>query len=392
MSRTVLLLIDATSGGGIASWAEHLSDGLVRRGWSVEVFGKRLRPEEWAAARDRPIRFHRVSGRNWKEFKGIHLAAAVLPHLVGRKRPVVIAGTWHHAEALVFVRRIFPCVLICSAHGTDIAKAIVGNRLPRMRRTLRRVDLFAPASRFLETMVARAAPDLAVPTELIYNGIDIDRFPAEATLPAPRARFALDPEDFVVLAVGRFLESKGFETVLRAAARLATGRPRLRVLIAGAELEPEAGRLRALAGELGIGDRVRFLGPVPYESMPQLYGAADVFVSASHPVRTPTMYQEEAGGMVLLEAAACGVPSVGTRCGGIPEFILDGETGFLVPPKDPESLAARIAYLIEHPDERARMGIAARANVERNFTRETTAANYAAAIARISGRVDSPTA
>ncbi len=123
-------------------------------------------------------------------------------------------------------------------------------------------------------------------------------------------------------------------------------------------------QLGALAASLGVADRVRFLGAMPQGEVLGWMRQAAMLVLPS--VRTGTG-RVEGLGMVVLEAAASGVPVIGSDIGGIPEAVIDGETGFLVPERDDEGLARRMGALWDDAALRHRMGAAARALVERKF-------------------------
>lgn len=151
-------------------------------------------------------------------------------------------------------------------------------------------------------------------------GVDTDRFrPDGGTAGAPRRRHR-----HRLLATGRLVPRKGFDRAIRALA----GLPDTELLIVGGpepgllDLEPEARRLRRLAGEVGVRERVRLLGSVPHERMPALLRSADVVLCT--PVYEPF-------GIVPLEAMACGVPVVATGVGGHLDSVDDGVTGRLVP-------------------------------------------------------------
>jgi glycosyltransferase involved in cell wall biosynthesis len=132
---------------------------------------------------------------------------------------------------------------------------------------------------------------------------------------------------------------------------------------------PEIGALQRLAADLGIADRVRFTGKRQPDELRDYYSAGDVAVT------TPWY---EPFGLTPLEGMACGRPVIGSAVGGITFTIQHGVTGFLVPPRDPAALAARLYQLWERPDLRDRMGRAARARVEREFTWRTVARRTAA--------------
>ena len=156
-----------------------------------------------------------------------------------------------------------------------------------------------------------------------------------------------------LLAVGRLVERKGFDTAIRALAHL----PGVELVVAGGPpgaalgRDPEASRRLGLARELGGGDRVRLVGQVPHDQMPALYRSADVVLS------TPWY---EPFGITPLEAAACGVPVVGSAVGGLLDTVEDGVTGRLVPPRDPAAVADAVVGLLADPALAARWGAAAR--------------------------------
>jgi histidinol-phosphate phosphatase family protein len=160
-----------------------------------------------------------------------------------------------------------------------------------------------------------------------------------------RALLGLPEEEFIVLQLGRMVPRKGVDTVVRAMARL-HGR-RARLLVVGGEardpdplLTPEIGRLRALAESEGIAERVTFTGSRSRAELRDYYAAADVFVT------TPWY---EPFGITPVEAMACGTPVIGSAVGGIKTTVRDGVTGYLVPPKDPDALAERLAHLMDRP-------------------------------------------
>jgi glycosyltransferase involved in cell wall biosynthesis len=127
--------------------------------------------------------------------------------------------------------------------------------------------------------------------------------------------------------------------------------------------------LRALAAELGVLDQVRFVGRRQPDELHLWYAAADVAVT------TPWY---EPFGLTPLEAMACGAPVIGSRVGGIAFTVADGETGFLVPPRDPEALCARLAEILRDPAGRIRMGAAGRTRVLGSFTWQQVAMRIAA--------------
>ncbi|HEU4333725.1 MAG TPA: glycosyltransferase family 4 protein [Candidatus Eisenbacteria bacterium] len=193
---------------------------------------------------------------------------------------------------------------------------------------------------------------------VVPSGIDLEPFEAPVDRAALRARLGIAAGEILALQVAALAPHKSQSDLLRAAAIAGARVPALRVWIAG------EGPLRAtLEGEqraLGLGTSVRFLGF--REDVNDLLAAADLFVVSSY---------LEGMGTSTLDAMAAGLPVVATRVGGIPEIVADGETGLLVPPRDPEALAGAIARLAEEPELRRRLAEGGRGRV-REFSADRT--------------------
>jgi glycosyltransferase involved in cell wall biosynthesis len=186
--------------------------------------------------------------------------------------------------------------------------------------------------------------------EVVYNAVRPERF-EDPPPPGLREQLGLGRGLPVVLTCARLDEQKGHEVLLRAAAQL----PEVAFALAGEG--PERERLEALAAELGVADRVLFLG---YRSdIPQLLAASDVFA-------LPSLY--EGSSLAVLEAMAARRAVVSSAIGGTDELIEDGESGILVAPGEVEPLAAALRGLLGDDERRARLGRRARERVEAEFT------------------------
>jgi len=191
-----------------------------------------------------------------------------------------------------------------------------------------------------------------------------------------RAQLGLDEDDFLLLQLGRMVPRKGVDNVIRALAAL-RDRHRVcaRLLVVGGNsaepdpaVTPEIGRLMELAASLGVADSVTFTGQRPRAQLRDYYGAANVFVT------TPWY---EPFGITPVEAMACGTPVVGTAVGGIKHTVIDGKTGFLVPPNDPAALAEKLCWLHRHPKEAQRFGWAGMQRAYRHYTWRSVAGRIA---------------
>jgi glycosyltransferase involved in cell wall biosynthesis len=206
---------------------------------------------------------------------------------------------------------------------------------------------------------------------MIPCGFDPGEFwPIDQTI--ARRRLGWDLTAPTILQLGRMVPRKGVETVIHALAYLRDKHElRCRLAIVGGESRDpdpaktsEIARLQAICRQVGVVDHVDFIGSRGRNDLRTYYSAADVFVT------TPWY---EPFGITPLEAMACGVPVVGSNVGGIKMTVADGETGFLVPPRDAAALADRLAMLIRHSALRKKFGAAGHRRVHRLFTWERVA-------------------
>jgi glycosyltransferase involved in cell wall biosynthesis len=223
---------------------------------------------------------------------------------------------------------------------------------PAYRRLLLSADALPCVSQ-----ATRAQLGATAKAHVLHDGLALA--PARGDRAAARAALGLPADAFVVAILGRISSWKGQDLLIRALAQL--GDESAIALIAGDPWRGEERRLeelRALAGSLGVADRVRFAG---FRSdVENVYGAADVVaVPSTQPDPLPN---------AALEAAAAGCCVVAADHGGLPEIIADGVTGRLVPPGDPAALARALADLRADPGTRGRLGAAAAADVRARFS------------------------
>jgi D-inositol-3-phosphate glycosyltransferase len=204
---------------------------------------------------------------------------------------------------------------------------------------------------------------MAVPRQrvtVVPCGVDVAQFTPDPARRPPGAPPRL-------LVVGRLVERKGVDDVIRAMPRL----PGVELVVAGGPpaeglpVDPEAVRLQRTAEESGVQDRVRLLGQVSRAEMPALMRSADVVVAVPW---------YEPFGIVPLEAMACGRPVVASAVGGLTDTVVDGVTGLLVPPRDPRRLASVVRDLLASPRLRTRLGRAGLARARAHYTWQQVAA------------------
>ncbi len=192
----------------------------------------------------------------------------------------------------------------------------------------------------------------AAKVRAIINGIDVERFAYTGPQPAGP-----------VVTIARLSPEKGITNLIRAAALVAGAEPAFRLEIAGAG--PCQAEVEKLIDGLGLTERVRLLGQV--RDVRTLLGRASLFVLPS---------LSEGISLTLLEAMARGLAVVATRVGGNPEVVADGETGLLVPARNPDALADAVLGLLRDPERGRRMGEAGRRRVERAFDVRRMVADY----------------
>ncbi len=195
-----------------------------------------------------------------------------------------------------------------------------------------RMDHLVAVSRAIEEKIAAERPS-TVPVSLVYNGVDLVRYDHTDPCCTLREEYGLPEAAQLVGVVARLEAEKGHPTLLCAWPRVVRRVPNARLLVVGEGSRRED--LEAQAAALGLAERVVFTGR--RDDVPAVTAALDVAVLPSY---------REAQGLTILEAMALSRPVVATAVGGIPEVIEDGRTGLLVPPHDPEALAAAITRLL----------------------------------------------
>ena len=216
-----------------------------------------------------------------------------------------------------------------------------------LRFTLRRADRLLSTS---HCMAREAARYTDKPMLITPFGVDLQRFHPEP--------HTTRPNTFVVGNVKALRACYGIDVLIRAFSLVCQRNPQLdtQLLIAG--IGPDKEMLEQLCSNLHIADKVRFLGYIPNEQLPQLYSSFDVAVSLSH---------SESFGVVAVEAMSCGCPVVTSDADGFCEVVEHGVTGFVVPKADLEAAADALQRFIDNPQLRDTMGAAGRARVEKLY-------------------------
>lgn len=248
--------------------------------------------------------------------------------------------------------------LVVTFHGHDVNVAARRRGRALYAPLFREADWLLANSEFLRGRLIALG---AAPARVLRHpvGVDLLRFRPSPEPPS---------ETFRILSVGRLVPEKGFDVALRAVARLARRRSRLRYTIVGDG--PQRPLLERLAGELGLAERVCFLGSQPQDRVSEQLAGCHVFCL---PSVVGGDGAEESQGLALVEAQACGRPVIASAIGGVSQSLRDGISGFAVPQRDSAALADRLETLLSCPELRAAMGRAGRAHAARHFDRQRLA-------------------
>jgi glycosyltransferase involved in cell wall biosynthesis len=254
---------------------------------------------------------------------------------------------------------------VATAHRADVLD--LPDRSPAMRAVVADAVASLDAIVAVSRKMADAAERLAAPRrpiEVVPNGADTEIFFPRPAAEA-RERLGLPRDELIVSYVGKLVPRKGVDTLIEAMGLLARRDARVPLLVAAGIGEMRQS-MEDRATQLGISSRVRFLGKIPHGDVPIAIAAGNVFVLPSLSEGLPT---------VVCEAMACGRPVVATAVDGTPEIVRDGETGFLVPPRDPERLADALARVLDDPRLAARMSARADEIARVRYTWDANAAD-----------------
>jgi colanic acid/amylovoran biosynthesis glycosyltransferase len=239
-------------------------------------------------------------------------------------------------------------------HGYDASSYIKDKGRDVYESLFREGDLFLPVSNFLKDKLKYLECD---EKKIIvqHMGINLDGFPY-----TKKDHNVCGAK--IILTIGRLTEKKGHEYSIRAIAILAKKFKNIKYIIGGDG--PLREDLEGLSKSLGVSENIEFLGEVVQDEVMDLYKKSDIFIL---PSVTAANGDQEGIPVVLMEAQAFGLPVVSTRHSGIPEVVLDGESGFIVPERDVDSLVLKVEYLLQNPDSCEKFGQIGRKIIEEDF-------------------------
>ncbi len=347
--------------GGLETYCWELGRALARRGHEVSIVAGD-RGQAW----HREVSLHQFPFRSEKEWpdlgvrfrrlaERLSFARTSLDHLVAAGYEAVIVNKpfdfpilWRAKQRGLAARILF------RSGGTDF--------FPGDRWFASVIRHWVSSSHYNARQVRER---YGRHVEVVHNGVDLDAFQPLAKDATQRLRLGAGPEDLLVVSVGRLVGWKGIRIIIEALAGIPE---HVCYVVVGTGAEETA--LRSQAASLGLTNRVHFAGQIDHADLPQLLAQCDLFVQPS--------IGEEAFGISVVEAMACGLPVLASNNGGLPEIIIEGETGALLMPGDVQVWREAIAHLAADAQKLRDLGAAARLRVEAHFSWSANAQKHEA--------------
>ena len=339
---------------GVTLVAQKLARAMVERGHSVTVIAASEHGTAYVED-DEGVRVVRLESRSnpfWSDGALPVVSQAELRQIVGEAEPDIVHS---HETALLSLQLLrlgldheVPMVATCHYLPRFVSQYVGWDgRLDVLTEgivweyAIRLLNQFDHAVFPSKTQAAAFLNrGLAVPSTVVSNGVDLDRYrPGRVGVNAIETRYGL-PQDRRILFVSRLAKDKRVDVLIRSMLHIRQTDVHL-VLVGTGDDEP---RLKEMTEDLGLTHQVHFLGYVPEEDLPSIYRASDLFAIAS---------ECEVQSIPTLQAAATALPIIAVDAAALPELVTDGVNGFLVPPDDPKAIATAALRIFSDPDRAA---------------------------------------
>ena len=364
--------------GGQNVYVRQVGEALAKLGWQVDMFTRKTKADDATIVQHSPhCRTIRLTAGS-EEFIPRDRLFEFMPAFVEAFQtyqakhhyPLIHTNYWMSAWVGLEVQKTHNVQLVNTYHSLGAIKyqsvpnrpAIANTRLEIEQRVLEQANCTVATSpqeqEALRTLVSSQGH-----IEVIPCGTDIENFHMMPKSEA-RSQLGFQPDEKIVLYVGRFDPRKGIETLVRACAQLKASPANVRLVIVGGSdsTQPdgeERQRIERIVQELGLSNQTTFAGRVGHDLLPLYYTAADVCVIPSH---------YEPFGLVAIESMACGTPVVASAVGGLKFSIVSEETGLLVPPQDTDAFAEAIDRVLGDDLWATKLKLRASERVQRNFS------------------------
>ena len=346
--------------GGMETYLYMLSKELAERGHDVTIFTSSDKSFSYKENVD-GFEVHRVSsiGRIYN----VPIAPSLLPTMIRKRKPDIVHGHQYpvfFSDVSSMASRFLKTPFLLHVHVVAEPKSLFSNLVSSVYyRSIGKFPLnhaslvVTPSFAYKRTLFEMGVPEQKI--RVVPYGIDMSRFNPKNNGGAFRKKYGCEDSE-LILSVGRLNYQKGFNYLIEAAPEVLRSFPNAKfVIVGGGE---ELGSLKDLSARLGLSGSIVFTGAISPLEIPQSYAAADVFV-------LPSLF--ESLGIAIIEAEATGKPVVCTRVGGAPETLLEGESGFVVEPREPHQLAEAIVKLLSDCKAAKLMGQKGRKYVENKF-------------------------
>jgi phosphatidyl-myo-inositol dimannoside synthase len=359
--------------GGVATYCDRLARHLTEEEQQVVVVAPSYTQQDAQLDKASPFTTIRYRNSRFFVFRHFYRFAALL-RAIRRHRPSLVwAAEWHVGALVLPVSLARRLPMAITVYGSEL---LIAQQHFWKRPVARWVYQRAVAVFAISAYVIRLLDEFGIKSSRVHlvplgveRGSSKDGYSPAAfdeQVAAIKRRHGLGDRS-VLLTVARLTPRKGHDTVIEALAEVLKRRENVMYLIVGSGADRV--RLEALAERLGVADNVIYAGQVPDEEKTAYYRSCDIFVMLSR--RSDCLV--EGFGLTFIEAALEAKPVIGTYHGGVPEAVLDRETGLLVPPSDPAAAAEAILMLLGDADLARRLGETGRQRATRDFTWRRTA-------------------
>jgi glycosyltransferase involved in cell wall biosynthesis len=380
------LKMPTEKGGGVEAYILGISKQLSKMGHSVTILDRKYSSSDPNVEHVNGVQIVRLSVRRFGSFNftinfvlnQISFARQVRTYLAKADFDVINTHFSINGFILATMDKNLRSRLFYTSHATrrlknslnllDKMALAVENRLAKK---VAKTIVLNDSVREKLISAAKVKPERVV---LVPVSIDTSRFSSDDDVGDIRQRYGFEGKS-TILFVGRICADKGVEYLVKAANIVVNelGNRDVRFLLVGpteqfgsreGTANPYLSKVLSLIENFGLQRSIRLTGPVPFDDLRKLYAACDIFALPS---------LTEAAPVAPLEAMASGKPVIGTKVGGVPMEVEDGQSGFLVDPADERQLAERIRYLVNNPEEAKKMGAYGRKIVEERFDSAKTA-------------------
>ena len=369
--------IGKEAAGGQNVYVRQVGEMLAKLGWQVDMFTRKTRADDATIVQHSPhCRTIRLTAGP-TEFIPRDRLFEFMPAFVDAFQkyqakhhyPLIHTNYWMSAWVGLEVQKTHNVQLVNTYHSLGAIKyqavpnrpAIANTRLDVEQQILEQANCIVATSP-QEQEALRSLVSSQGHIEVIPCGTDIENFHVMPKSEA-RSQLGFQPDEKIVLYVGRFDPRKGIETLVRACAQLKDSSDVRLVIVGGSDPTQSDGdernRIEGIVQELGLSKRTTFVGRIGHDRLPLYYTAADVCVIPSH---------YEPFGLVAIESMACGTPVVASAVGGLKFSIVPEETGLLVPPQDTDAFADAIDRILGDDLWATKLRLRASERVQRNFS------------------------